>query len=145
MSQTCFFLTYYCYKIGDEWKRNSLNRRRKSRDILRYTFRIAIRYRFLVYCDISIYCDTPITLLCGYLEGWSSKSCLTIPVGWLLLLQLTVRNRCVIEVFGGIFVLSIGCRIFSWYGGFRHRTESDLLFFLPLLSLWNLRYGIFQS
>ena len=26
---------------------------------MRFTFRIAIRYKFLVYCDISIYCDTP--------------------------------------------------------------------------------------
>ena len=34
---------------------------------------------------------------------------LTTPVGWLSLLQLTVlsvHNRCVIEVFGGVFVLS---------------------------------------
>ena len=59
MSQACLFWTYYCYKMGYEWKRNSLNRGKKSCDILRYTFRIAIRYKFLVYCDISIYCDTP--------------------------------------------------------------------------------------
>ena len=26
----------------------------------------------------------------------------------------SVRNRCVIEVFGGVFVLSIGFRIFCW-------------------------------
>ena len=58
MSQACNFWTYYCCMIGDEWKRHSLDRRRKSCDILRYTFRIAIRYKFLVYCDISIYCDT---------------------------------------------------------------------------------------
>ena len=42
----------------------------------------------------------------------------------------SVRNRCVIEVFGGVFVLSIGFRIFCWYRGFRHRSESDLLLFL---------------
>ena len=59
MSQACNFWAYYCYKIGDEWKRNSLNRKGKSSDILRYTFRIAIQYKFLVCCDISIYCDTP--------------------------------------------------------------------------------------
>ena len=42
-----------------------------------------------------------------------------------------VRNRCVIEVFGDVFVLSCwffllfrGCR------GFCHRTESDLFHFL---------------
>ena len=53
------FWTCNCYKIRDEWKMNSFIRRRKSRDILRYTFFIAIRYKFFVYCDISIYCDTP--------------------------------------------------------------------------------------
>ena len=81
MSQACFFWTYYCYRIGDEWKKNSSNRKEKSRDILRYTFRIAIRYKFLVYCDISIcrYIVTPLmfnrqilenneirTLFCGF-------------------------------------------------------------------------------
>ena len=30
----------------------------------------------------------------------------------------SVRNRSVIEVFGGVFVLSIGFRIFCWYRGF---------------------------
>ena len=33
--------------------------KKKIRDILRYTFHIAIRYKFFMYCDISIYCDTP--------------------------------------------------------------------------------------
>ena len=43
----------------------------------------------------------------------------------------SVRNLCVIEVFGGVFVLSIGFRIFCWYRGFfSHRTESDLILFL---------------
>ena len=42
----------------------------------------------------------------------------------------SARNRCVIEVFGGVFVLSIGFRIFCWYRGFCHRIESDLLFSL---------------
>ena len=41
----------------------------------------------------------------------------------------SVRSRCVIEVFGGVFVLSIGFRIFCWYKGFCHRTEPDLLLF----------------
>ena len=44
-----------CYKTGDDWKMNSLLRRRKSRDILRYTFRITIRYKFFVYCNIPLY------------------------------------------------------------------------------------------
>ena len=39
-----------------------------------------------------------------------------------------VRNRCVIKVFGGVFVLSIIFRIFCWHRGYCHRTESDLLF-----------------
>ena len=42
----------------------------------------------------------------------------------------SVRKRCVIEVFGGVFVLSFGFRIFCWYRGFCHRSESDLLLFL---------------
>ena len=46
----------------------------------------------------------------------------------------SVRYRCVIEVFGGVFVLSIGFRIFCWYRGFRHRSESDLLLFLLQLT-----------
>ena len=41
----------------------------------------------------------------------------------------SVRNRYVIEVFGGVCVLSFGFRIFCWYRGFCHRTESDLIFF----------------
>ena len=28
-----------------------------------------------------------------------------------------VRNRCVIDVFGGVCVLSFGFRIFCWYRG----------------------------
>ena len=53
------------------------------------------------------------------------------PVGWLVTptdRPKSVRNRCVIEVFGGVCVLSFGFRIFCWYRGFCHRTESDLLF-----------------
>ena len=42
----------------------------------------------------------------------------------------SVRNHCVIEVFGGVFVLSIGFRIFCWYRGFCHRTESYLILFI---------------
>ena len=42
----------------------------------------------------------------------------------------SVRNRYVIEAFGGVFVLSIGFRIFRWCKGFCHKTEADLLLFL---------------
>ena len=41
----------------------------------------------------------------------------------------SVRNLCDIEVFGGVCVLSF-FRIFGWYRGFCHRTETDLLPFL---------------
>ena len=47
-----------------------------------------------------------------------------------------VCNCCVIEVFGGVFVLSIRFWIFCWYRGFCHRTESDLLL---SLYLWNMK------
>ena len=39
----------------------------------------------------------------------------------------SVRNRCVIEVLGGIFLFSCWCR------GFFQRTESDLFLFLIFL------------
>ena len=53
----------------------------------------------------------------------------------------SVRNRCSIEVFVGVFVLSIGFRIFCWYRGFRHRPESDLLRNNNKLSLF--KFGSF--
>ena len=43
-------------------------------------------------------------------------------------------------VYGGVFVLSIGFRIFCWYMGFYHRTESDLLLFLFISGLWILNF-----
>ena len=49
----------------------------------------------------------------------------------------SVRNRCVIEVFGGVCVLSFGFRIFCWYRGFCHRTGSDLLLFLSMYNFLN--------
>ena len=48
----------------------------------------------------------------------------------------STSNRCVIEVFCGVFVLSIGCWIFCWYRGFRHRTESDLILLLYITWLY---------
>ena len=42
----------------------------------------------------------------------------------------SVCSRCVIEVFGGVFVFSIGFQISCWHREFCHRTESDLIIFL---------------
>ena len=46
----------------------------------------------------------------------------------------SVCNPCVIEVSGGVFVLSIGFRIFCLYRGFCHSTGSDLLFLTVIFS-----------
>ena len=43
----------------------------------------------------------------------------------------SVRNRCVIEVFGDVFVLFFRFRVFCWCRGFSHGSESGLLFSLP--------------
>ena len=47
------------------------------------------------------------------------------------------HNRCVIEVYGAVFMLLIGCCILCWYTSFRYRTESDLVefFFFVIVSL----------
>ena len=42
----------------------------------------------------------------------------------------SARNRCVIEDFGGVFVLSPWFFLFVCVGFFFHRTESDLFLFL---------------
>ena len=71
------------------------------------------------------------------------KPGLTTPVGWLVTPNdrpKSVRNRCVIEVFGGVCVLSFGFRIFCWYRGFCHRTGSDLLLFLYVNKLCIIRW-----
>ena len=61
----------------------------------------------------------------------------------------SVCNHCVIEVFGGVFVLSIGFLIFCWYRGFCQRTESDLLLYLFHgfnSKLWNtFRNGLYEA
>ena len=45
----------------------------------------------------------------------------------------SVRNRCVIKVFGGTFyVVTLLFGFFCGCRGFCHRTESDLFFFLIL-------------
>ena len=44
----------------------------------------------------------------------------------------SVRNRCVIEVFGGVFVSSFSFRIFWWYRGFDIGL-SQISFFFSLL------------
>ena len=54
-----------------------------------------------------------------------------------------VRNRCVIEVFGGVFMMSIGW-IFCWCKGFHHRTESHLVPHFALIFMTNLRVSGFH-
>ena len=62
-------------------------------------------------------------------------------VYWNVRANITAASKCVkddcllsllfvIEVFGGVCVLSFGFLIFCWYRGFCHRTGSDLLLFL---------------
>ena len=49
----------------------------------------------------------------------------------------SVRNRCVIEVFGGVFyVVTMLCGFFCGCRGFCHRTESDLFLFLLVSNKW---------
>ena len=48
----------------------------------------------------------------------------------------SVRNRYVIEVFGGVFAFGFLCRC----KGFCHRTESDLFLFLVLLFKYGLSF-----
>ena len=45
----------------------------------------------------------------------------------------SVRNRCVIEVFGGVFVLSIGFRIFCLYRVFFVIGSSHISFFFSVM------------
>ena len=74
MWQACIFWTCNSYKTRIDWKINSLIRRKKNRDILRYEFRIAIRYKFFVYCDIPIhvyrYIVTPLIERCSNSKFW---------------------------------------------------------------------------
>ena len=42
----------------------------------------------------------------------------------------SARNRCVTEVFGGVYEFNIAFWIYCRCRGFCHRTESDLFFFL---------------
>ena len=56
-------------------------------------------------------------------------------ISWMAIVTPTVhprsvRNHCVIEHFGGVFVLSFGF-VFWWYKGFCNWTESDPFLFLP--------------
>ena len=93
-----------------------------------------IIYKFLNVCPFD-YTAFAVSGKVGYpLNG------LTTPVGWLVTptdRPKSVRNRCVIEVFDGVCVLSFGFRIFCWYRGFCHRTESDLLLFLLIRFEWS--------
>ena len=62
MWQVYTLYTFNCYMTRNEWKIKTLIGRRKIHDILRYAFRIAIRYKF------SIHCDTPKTRLQSEVE-----------------------------------------------------------------------------
>ena len=75
MWQTCIFWTCNCYKTRIEWKINGLIKRNKNHDILRYKFRIAIRYKFFVYCDIPIYryIVTPLARMSRELLSYPNK------------------------------------------------------------------------
>ena len=71
----------------------------------------------------------------------------------------SVHNRCVIEVFGGVFcVVTLLFGVFCGCKGFCHRTESDIFFFLLVsvadrangLTRWisiltGQRLGLFES
>ena len=79
-------------------------------------------------------CPFHFTAFCGYWEGWVPVNRF-IQTSWMTVVTPIDRpksacNRCVIEVLGGVFVLSIVFQIFCWYMGFCHRTESDLLLYL---------------
>ena len=90
MWQACIFWTCNNYKTKIEWKINSLIRRKKNRDILRYEFCIAIRYKFFVYCDIPIYryIVTPlrITAFPLHLSSWNFTC------------RLPMRQECALSI-----------------------------------------------
>ena len=106
MLQAWFFWTYYCDKIRDEWKRNSSNRKEKSRDILRYIFRIAIWYKCLVYCDISIYCDTP--SVHGLVWYFCLKKSVSIVKGFKLLWTSHMHRSVTIKICDKYMYLYLG-------------------------------------
>ena len=97
MWQTCIYGTCNCYKTRTEWKMNSLIRRKKNQDILRYEFRIAIRYKFFVYCNIPIYqyIVTPLVYMSIY-------TCSLRTLCFEALLYL--RNECLFFSVHGIWI-----------------------------------------
>ena len=68
---------------------------------------------------------------CGYCEGWNPVNRF-IDTSWVATDRpKSVRNRCVIELFGGVCVLSRCFLGFSvGVGDFCHMTESNLFLFL---------------
>ena len=49
----------------------------------------------------------------------------------------SVRNRCLIELFGGVVcIVTLPCWHFCWCRGFCHRTESDLFLFVCMYMRW---------
>ena len=56
---------------------------------------------------------------------------------------MSIRNRCVIDVFGGVFVLS-RCFFFIFCGcrGFCHTTEPDIFLFLLCITFLFFNYSV---
>ena len=91
---------------------------------------------FKVFLNV---CPATVCRCCGWWEGWvpvnrfNHTSRVTVTLADR---SKSIRNRCVIKVFGGDFyvvVLLFG--FFCWCRGFCHRTESDLFLFLFLESI----------
>ena len=98
-----------------------------------------------VYLQSFFVCPFNYTALAVSGNIWIPITGLNTPVdlhtSWVVIVTLSdrpksVRNCCVIEVFGGIFVLQrCFCGLFCEHRGFGHRTESDLFLFLFSKSL----------
>ena len=89
-----------------------------------------IIYKFLNMCSFDC-AGFAVSRRVGY-----PKTTLTTPVGWLLLLQLTVRpksviNHCAFDVLVAFCVVYWFLNFLLVKRAFRHRTESDLVLFFP--------------
>ena len=106
-----------------------------------------IIYKFLNVCPFD-YTAFAVSGKVGYpLTG------LTTPVWWLITptdRPKLVRNRCVIEVFVGVCVLSFGFRICCWYSGFCIGMSQISFFFSCWCTYFSTRwscpiFGAFES
>ena len=75
-----------------------------------------------------------IHIFCGYWAGWDPVNRFK-HTSWMAEVTPTVRpksvrNHCVIEVFGGVFMLYLNFFIFWWHSGFYHGIDSDLFLFV---------------